>query len=120
VTVAYLAQSTHRSTKNQEGSIETNYTSINTGNKRNRANSALLFPNVRGLARLEDPTREERLSQRAMKRTTMTTMRVRRVTVVMKKTMKTVAMARMKKSRRPMLNCRLIGLLKARERCVYR
>jgi hypothetical protein len=45
--------------------------------------------------------------------------RVRGVTVMMKKMMMVVAIARMKKSRQPMPNCRLIGLLKARERYDY-
>ena len=42
-------------------------------------------------------------------------MRVRRMR---KKSMTLVGMARMKKSRQPMPKCRLIGLLKARERYV--
>ena len=78
--------------------------------------------NIQTLARLKDPTRPKRLSQRTMKRmmTTMTTtMRVRRVTVMMMKMMMVVAITRMKKSRQPMLNCRLISLLKARERYAY-
>ena len=50
-----------------------------------------------------------------MKRTT----RMTRMTVMMKKTMTVVAMAWMKKSRQPTPNCKLIGLLKARERYVY-
>jgi len=54
-----------------------------------------------------------------MKRTTTTRRRVRSLTVMMKKTMTVVAMAWMKKSRQPTPNCRMIGLLKARERYVY-
>ena len=48
-------------------------------------------------------------------RTRKMRMRVRVVIVMTKK----IAVARMKKSRQPMPNCRLIGLLKARERYDY-